>query len=134
LGRKIPRHPRSSPSPIHFLPKTKSTPQPSRIIPVPISSPSKFSRELHTSDRRRAASSGAAAGGEGEAEHLTGGRGWILPSRSSLDRSRSWSPTSAAIYCGSSPVTSLLSAFLFYPRLTAACPHHILHVSRTNLL
>jgi hypothetical protein len=92
LGQKIPAYPRLTPSPIHFLPWAESRTWTSRIIPVPDSKSSspnpieRCSKRPAASDRRRAEplrerQSILPARG---AEHLSGGRGWIPPSRSHI--------------------------------------------------
>jgi hypothetical protein len=134
LRKKIPSHPRSSPASIHFLRKTKSTPLPSRIIPVPVSSPSNSSRvPRERPAASRTASSAVTARGEGDAELLTGGRGWIPPNPLHI-RSPPFLESD-----GCCRLLQLLSgnlpslALFLLPRLTTACRRHIHHVSSTNL-
>jgi hypothetical protein len=128
LGQKIPAYPGPSPAPTHFLPKKKSTTLPSRIIPVPVSSPSKPYRDS-LRDRRRAKWRRAE---QRRAEWVAGG-----------DESRLAAPYQIAAVLGVRPAPPFLvsdrrcrplrflsgnlrsiSPFLFYPRLTAASPHH----------
>jgi hypothetical protein len=118
-----------------LLPKTKSTPLPSRIIPVPVSSPSNSSRvPRERPAASRTASSAVTARGEGDAELLTGGRGWIPPNPLHIrsppflesDRRR------RLLQLLSGNLPSLALSLLQPSHSRVPAPHR--HVSHTNLL
>jgi hypothetical protein len=70
LAQKNPRHPRKTPSPIHFLPWAQSTTQGSRIIPVPDPNPAGGER----TGGERALPSGGARGGSCRREGTSAGK------------------------------------------------------------
>jgi hypothetical protein len=99
-----------------FCLRLNPRPYPRVLSPSP-SFPRPIPRELHASGRRRAEQRRAQWLREGREmrSFLPTGADGSSPSLSTSDRRRSWSPIGAAVYCSSSPVTSLLSPFFFYP-------------------